>query len=66
MMGKFWMGGRGIDFSLSNDLSIASIKQNLQQYIYGSITLAIIAGITFGLLTLVLLKIFKKKHTQAV
>lgn len=66
MMGKFWMGGRGIDFSLSNDLSIASIKQNLQQYIYGSITLAIIAGIAFGLLTLIILKIFKKKHTPAV
>jgi len=66
MMGKFWMGDHGIDFSLTSNITLDSIKQNLQQYIYGSITLAIVAGIALGLLTLILLKIFKKKHTPAV
>ena len=66
MMGKFWMGENGIDFSLTSSITLDSIRQNLQQYIYGSITLATVAGITFGLLTLILLKIFKKKHTPAV
>ena len=38
-----------------------SIRINLLQYIYGSITLAIVAGIVFGLLTFILLKFFKRK-----
>jgi len=66
MMGSFWIGDKAIDFSLTNNITLDSIKQNVQQYIYGSITLAIVAGIAFGLLTLALLKIFKKKHTPAV
>jgi uncharacterized protein (DUF2062 family) len=66
MMGGFWMGEKAIDFSLTGNITLDSIRQNLQQYIYGSITLAIVAGIALGLLTLLLLKIFKKKHTPAV
>jgi len=66
MMGSFWIGDKAIDFSLTNNITLDSIKQNVQQYIYGSITLAIVAGVAFGLLTLALLKIFKKKHTPAV
>lgn len=66
MMGSFWLGDKAIDFSLSNNLTLDAIKQNLQQYVYGSITLAVVAGITLGLLTLALLKIFKRKHTTAV
>ncbi|QEC70320.1 DUF2062 domain-containing protein [Panacibacter ginsenosidivorans] len=66
MMGSFWIGDKAIDFSLTNNITLDSIKQNLQQYIYGSITLAIAAGITLGLLTLILLKVFKRKHTITV
>jgi glycosyltransferase involved in cell wall biosynthesis len=66
MMGGFWMREKAINFSFTSDITLASIQQNFQQYIYGSITLAIVAGITLGLLTLILLKVFKKKHTPAV
>jgi len=66
MMGSFWIGDKAIDFSLTRNITLDFIKQNIQQYIYGSITLAIVAGIAFGLLTLIFLKIFKKKHTPAV
>ena len=66
IMGSFWMGDKAIDYNLTSNINLDSIKQNLQQYVYGSITLAIVAGITLGLLTLVLLKIFKRKHTAVV
>lgn len=65
LMGGFWLGDRAIDFSLSSNITLDSIKQNLQQYIYGSITLAVVAGLILGLITLILLKIFKRKHTAA-
>ncbi|MBG9378673.1 DUF2062 domain-containing protein [Panacibacter sp. DH6] len=66
IMGSYWMGEHAIDFSFNTEISIDAIKQNLKQYIYGSITLAVVAGITAGLLTLALLKIFKKKTAAAV
>lgn len=66
IMGSYWMGDHAIDFSFNTEISFDAIKQNLRQYIYGSITLAVVAGITAGLLTLVLLKIFKKKQAAAV
>ncbi len=63
--GAFWMGPNATQLNFSNSISLDSIKKNLQQYIYGSITLAIIAGAFFGILTYVLLKIFSKKPAPA-
>ena len=66
VMGSFWVGDGASHFTIANNLTLDSMGKNLPQYIYGSITLAIVAGLTLGLLTLVLLKIFKKKHSTAV
>jgi glycosyltransferase involved in cell wall biosynthesis len=60
-VGALWMGSNAMQISFSNAISIASIKHNLVQYIYGSITLAIVAAIIFGLLTFIFLKWFGKK-----
>jgi hypothetical protein len=49
----------------SNALTLDSIKKNLLQYIYGSITLAVVAGVIFGLLTFVFLKLVAKKQVAA-
>ena len=46
--GAFWMGQNAMRLDFSSAISLDSIKKNLQQYIYGSITLAILAGIFFG------------------
>jgi glycosyltransferase involved in cell wall biosynthesis len=59
--GAFWMGSNAMQISFSNAITITSIKHNLVQYIYGSITLAIVAAIIFGLLTFIFLKWFGKK-----
>ena len=59
--GIFWMGEHAGSLAFSRSITLSSIQQNLQQYIYGSITLAILAGVAAGLFTFVLLKIFKRK-----
>ena len=59
--GAFWMGNNAMQFNFSNSITLKSVKDNLLQYIYGSITLAIIAGIAFGLLTFIFLKLIDKK-----
>jgi glycosyltransferase involved in cell wall biosynthesis len=63
--GAFWMGNNALQLGFSKSITLASVKQNLQQYIYGSITLAIITGIFFGFLAFLLLKFFKIKSPQA-
>jgi glycosyltransferase involved in cell wall biosynthesis len=62
-MGALWMGSHARQVNFSNALSLASVKQNLLQYIYGSITLAIVAAIVSGLLTFIFLKWFGKRQT---
>ncbi len=63
--GAFWMGNNAMQIDFSRSISLDSVKKNLQQYIYGSITLAILAGVFFGLLTFILLKLFTKKPVLA-
>ncbi len=59
------MGENAMQIDFSNSITLESIKNNLVQYIYGSITLAIAAGFVFGLLTFILLKWFGKKPAVA-
>lgn len=59
--GAFWMGNNAMQIDFSKSITLGSIKNNLVQYIYGSITLAIVAGIMFGLISFILLKLFDKK-----
>ena len=59
--GAVWMGNNALQMIFSKAISLAAIKQNLQQYILGSITLAVVAAILFGVLTFIFLKLFNKK-----
>jgi hypothetical protein len=47
-------------------ISLQSIGEHLEQYLYGSISLAIFAGIIAGLLTFALLKLFKRRPVPAL
>jgi glycosyltransferase involved in cell wall biosynthesis len=60
-MGAFWMGANAMQIDFSNAITLDSIKKNLQQYIFGSITLAIVAGLVLGLITFIFLKLIGKK-----
>jgi glycosyltransferase involved in cell wall biosynthesis len=63
--GGIWMGTKNTDMAFSFHLSVKSIGQHLEQYIYGSITLAVIAGLLSALLTFSLLRLFKRKTVSA-
>ncbi len=63
--GVLWMGKNAMQINFSNSITLESIKNNLAQYIYGSITLAVFAAIVSGLLTFILLKLVEKKQAVA-
>ncbi|MBX2921132.1 MAG: DUF2062 domain-containing protein [Chitinophagaceae bacterium] len=64
--GSIWMKNGGGDLLFSRDITFENIRNNFQQYIYGSITLAILMGLICGLLTLVLLLLFRKNIKTVV
>lgn len=61
-MGALWMGANAMQIDFSNAITLESIKKNLQQYILGSITLAVVAGLLSGLVTFIFLKLIGKKQ----
>ena len=61
-VGALWMGDNAMQIDFSNNITIQSIKKNLQQYILGSITLAVAAALVFGLVTFIFLKLIEKKQ----
>jgi len=63
--GGIWIGDKMPPIAFNTHFSVRSIGQHLEQYIYGSITLAFAAGLLAGLLTFVLLKLRTKKAAPA-
>jgi glycosyltransferase involved in cell wall biosynthesis len=61
LTGKIWMGDQSHDISFTGGITIDTIEQSFMQYITGAITLAIILGVTAGLVTYVVLKMMKGK-----
>ena len=60
-MGAMWMGDKAGRITFGRNISLQSISNNITQYIYGSITLSVVASILFGLVTFIALKLMKKK-----
>lgn len=48
--------------AFSNDITLAWVKSNLLQYVVGSAVFAVIASVFSGLLTFILLKVFRRKQ----
>lgn len=59
-MGELWLGENAVPFSFDNDITLESIHQNFMQYVYGGITLAVVAGTAAGLVTFSFLSLKKK------
>lgn len=64
-LGAIWMGDHPGHLEFSRNITVESIRNNLRQYIFGSTTLAILAGGIIGLLAFGLLKLFKKRAALA-
>jgi len=54
--------GTGSSIRFSSNLTVKSFETNLLQYIIGGIVLAVVMGIASGLITFILLKLFRKKR----
>ncbi|MGE7776920.1 DUF2062 domain-containing protein [Chitinophaga sp. NPDC101104] len=52
-------------FKIGSNISFDDVKQNLFQYITGSITLAVAAGLVAGLVTWLALSVFRRKRAAA-
>ncbi len=63
--GALWMGSKQATIAFTSKLSLKSIGAHLEQYIYGSITLAVIAGLLGMLITYVSLKLLKSRSVAA-
>ncbi|GAA0541268.1 DUF2062 domain-containing protein [Chitinophaga japonensis] len=60
LMGRVWMGTDATFLVFSKDITQEAVQRNVLQYLYGSVTLAVIAGLTALLVTYILLMIFRK------
>ena len=63
--GAYWMGDKARWISFTTDITPVMIKDSFVQYVWGAITLAIVAGVIFGVLTYGLLKISKRRNKIA-
>ena len=55
LLGRFWVGKNAVYMMFSRHITLEAWKLNIEQYIYGSVTLAVIAGlvawgVTYGAL----------------
>ncbi len=69
--GAFWMPANDHVISLTKTLNLSAIRYNFnpyvfKQYLAGSISLAITAGLAAGLITYLLLRVFGKKNQAVV
>lgn len=60
--GAVWMHEKGEDLAFTYGITFNSIQHNFQQYLYGSITLAVVAALLGGLVTWTILALFRKKQ----
>ena len=61
--GRFWMGEQAQYISFSKEITVDVVKSNIVQYVLGATTLAAVAGLFFGGMTYLGLKLFKRSKT---
>ncbi len=59
--GAWWMGNDAMQLAWKEGITYESMRLNLQQYIYGSISLALLAAVCLGLFSYIMMKTFKRK-----
>ncbi|RAW00154.1 DUF2062 domain-containing protein [Pseudochryseolinea flava] len=61
LTGALWMGEDAVEISFNHELSLELFRDSFFQYVIGAVTLAVAAGVLFGIVTYGLLKIFQKR-----
>ena len=62
LAGRVWMGQTAKDLVFSNGITFDTIRDNLLQYVFGSITLAVTGGLLAWLISWAILAIFRKEQ----
>jgi uncharacterized protein (DUF2062 family) len=60
LTGAIWMGENAQYISFSKGITLATMHNYFVQYVIGAITLSIISGVAFGLMSYVFLKIQRR------
>jgi uncharacterized protein (DUF2062 family) len=63
LTGRIWMGENAQYISFSKELTFETMSNSLVQYFTGAVTLACLAGMLFGGITYIGLKVFKRKKS---
>jgi uncharacterized protein (DUF2062 family) len=61
LTGKIWMGENAQSIAFTDEITLDFIHKNAVQYFSGAVTLSMVAGILFGMISYFLLLIFKKR-----
>jgi uncharacterized protein (DUF2062 family) len=61
--GRMWMGEQAQYISFSREITFEVVQNNIVQYVLGATTLAVVAGLFFGGMTYLGLKLFKRSKT---
>ena len=64
LMGKPFMGSRAVNLNFSQGLTLDTMWLHIEQYVYGSILLAVVVAVIFWIITYIFLKTYRK--TKAV
>ena len=64
-VGAIWMGDKAQRISFSSNITLEMMYSNFFQYVLGAITLAIAAGVIFGVLTYGIIKLIRKRKPTA-
>ena len=64
LLGRPWMGKHAVNMVFSRNITVKAIWLNLEQYLIGSIVLAIIAGLLAYLITYMVLQTTKKQGVK--
>lgn len=63
LTGSLWVGKNAIYPTSIKAITLDFVRLSLFQYVSGAVTLALLAGLTVGFFTYVLLRIFKNERT---
>lgn len=58
--GRIWMGDQKQYISFSQNITLETVRNNVEQYFLGAITLAVMAGITFGAISFLIMRMRRK------
>ncbi|MFZ6008942.1 MAG: DUF2062 domain-containing protein, partial [Bacteroidota bacterium] len=58
---RIWMGEKAQKIFFSRNITLEMIQNSFLQYVYGAITLAIVAGLVFGVFTWVGIKLWRNR-----